>query len=376
MKTYRVGIIGLGRMGSTIDDQLPKHRHPFSIAASCAQSKKLELVAGADIMPEKTEAFRAKWGITSTYEDYSEMIRKENLDLVAICTTATGLPKPGKRSPSPNFVGESHATISIEIAKSGVPMVFLEKAMACSMKKADDVLEAFTKYGTLLNTGVLRRFNNAYKAMRIAIERGDIGEPQTALYYGSTDLMHGHIHSIDTISYLLSDPFIKAVRGELHPQNVDLINNRLEEDPQASYQILFANNIQAWNIRANLSEYEIIGTNGSIRAINDGRFISLRNTTDTMDIESIRDNGTPLDYQCLLDKQTQTKMSSVPPSSPTIACLENLVASYENHQSTLGNVEVAHRTTEACIAIAESHHQSGTWITLPIANRDMYIFHV
>ena len=212
--------------------------------------------------------------------------------------------------------------------------------------------------------------------MRIAIERGDIGEPKIALYYGSTDLMHGHIHSIDTISYLLSDPLIKAVRGELYPQNIDLINNRLEKDPQATYQILFENNIQAWNIRANLPEYEIIGTNGSIRAINDGEFISLRNTTDTMDIESIRDNGTPLNYQCLLDKQTQRAVASVTPYSPTISCLENLVESYENHQPTLGNVEVAHRTTEACIAVAESHHQSGTWITLPIANRDMYIFHV
>ena len=155
MNTYRVGIIGLGRMGSTIDDQLPKHRHPFSIAAACAQSERLELVAGADIMAEKVDAFKEKWGIESTYDDYSEMIQKENLDLVAICTTATGLPKPGKRAPSPNFVGESHATIATEIANSGVPMVFLEKAIACSMKKADDVLEAFTKHGTLLNTGVL-----------------------------------------------------------------------------------------------------------------------------------------------------------------------------------------------------------------------------
>ena len=47
-KTYRVGIIGLGRMGSTIDDE--GHTElPYSIAASAVGSPRLELVAGADL---------------------------------------------------------------------------------------------------------------------------------------------------------------------------------------------------------------------------------------------------------------------------------------------------------------------------------------
>ena len=30
-----------------------------------------------------------------------------------------------------------------------------------------------------------------------------IGEPQAALFFGASALMHGHIHTIDTLSYLL-----------------------------------------------------------------------------------------------------------------------------------------------------------------------------
>ena len=48
-KTYRVAIIGLGRMGSTIDDERPAGFPPVSIAAACAASPRLEVVAGADI---------------------------------------------------------------------------------------------------------------------------------------------------------------------------------------------------------------------------------------------------------------------------------------------------------------------------------------
>ena len=106
MKTYRVAIVGLGRMGSTIDDEVQDSGSvtlPYSIASSCRASDRLELVAGSDLLPEKRDAFRERWGVTALYEDYLEMVEIEQPDMVAVCTTATGLQKPGKRAPSTDF---------------------------------------------------------------------------------------------------------------------------------------------------------------------------------------------------------------------------------------------------------------------------------
>ena len=55
MKTYRLGIIGLGRMGSTIDDE-GHSREPYSIAASCQAIECLTLAAGADLRAERRDA--------------------------------------------------------------------------------------------------------------------------------------------------------------------------------------------------------------------------------------------------------------------------------------------------------------------------------
>jgi hypothetical protein len=72
--------------------------------------------------------------------------------------------------------------------------------------------------------------------------------------------------------------------------------------------------------------------------------------------------------------------SDVPVDSPaahsaTQSCLEDLVGAYEEKRPTLGNVQICHHLTEVCLAIGESHRQ-GRRITLPLANRDLYIFHV
>ncbi|CAI8047682.1 Uncharacterized oxidoreductase YrbE [Geodia barretti] len=83
--------------------------------------------------------------------------------------------------------------MAVYAANAGVPMLFVEKAISCSVQKADEVLEACRRHGTPFNTGVLRRFSERYKRIREMIARGDIGEPQTAVVYGAASLMHVHI---------------------------------------------------------------------------------------------------------------------------------------------------------------------------------------
>ncbi|MBT7551656.1 MAG: Gfo/Idh/MocA family oxidoreductase, partial [Gemmatimonadetes bacterium] len=139
MTTYKVAIIGLGRMGSTIDDE-GHFEVPYSVAASTKASTRLELVAGADLQSEKRDAFAERWNV-AVYEDFREMITAEKPDLVAVCTAAC-LPKPANKAPDANSRSDSHADLAVAVADLGVPMLFVEKAMASSMQRADEIRDA------------------------------------------------------------------------------------------------------------------------------------------------------------------------------------------------------------------------------------------
>jgi predicted dehydrogenase len=346
MKKYRVAVVGLGRMASTIDDEVrdyPAIALPYSVAASCQEIDKVELVAGADILPEKREAFGKKWGVKALYEDYLNMIDKEKPDMVAICTR-----------------GELHAEMAIKVAEAGVPMIYLEKAMACSMKEATQVLEVFQSRKTLLNTGVLRRFDTRYHKARELIQKGEIGQPKAVIHYGATNLLHGHIHSVDTIMFLLGDPIGKSVWGELRPRDMQISNNRLDNDPSAIYHIEFEGGVEAWTVPAGMWDFEVWGTNGCIRGMNNGIDWSIRKPFNLSAKHSIFRPAEFPDYQA---------------RSATVVCLEDLVNAYEEKRPTLGNVEVTYRATEICFAVAESHIQ-GKRVSIPLNNKNLYIWHV
>jgi predicted dehydrogenase len=352
LKTYRVAVIGLGRMGSTLD---------MSVASAAAESERLELVAGSDLLPERRDAFKDTWGVGAVYENYMEMVKKESPDLVAICTTATGLQKPGREAPSKDFVGDSHADDALPVIEAGVPMLFVEKAMSCSIAKADAVLEACRRHGTKYGSGLMRRHGPRYRVARKAIEDGEIGEVATAVHYGGSSLMHGHIHSIDTLSYLLGDPKISAVRGELVPRDMVIEGNRIESDPRATYQLLFENGVEASTVPGGQFEFEIVGTEGSVRLMNNGSSALLRKA-----VPNAQGRAEWLD----------APLADVPQANNTVICLEDLVDAHEQGRPAHGDIEVTHHVTEACIGVAESHRQGGKWIELPVGNRDMYIFHV
>jgi predicted dehydrogenase len=338
---YRVAVIGLGRMGSTIDDEIAPGSPPYSVSAAVKASDRLEVVAGADVDPAKREAYQARWGVNALYDDYRTMIRQEQPDLVAICTK-----------------GVLHAEMAVGVAEENVPMIFCEKAIACSMVEADAVLEAVGSRNIPFNTGVLRRFNRTYHKARELISSGEIGEIKAAVHYAPTNLLHGHIHSLDTLSFLLGDPKVTSVTGELFPRDLKFENNRLEKDPNGIFQATFENGVEATSVPAGPWEFEVLGTLGSVRVLNNGGGIRMR-------------QGTPEKRFSFADVAVETP----PAHSTTQFCLEDLVGAYEEERPTLGNVQICHHLTEVCLAIGESHRQ-GRRITLPLENRDLYIFHV
>ncbi|MCB0185996.1 MAG: Gfo/Idh/MocA family oxidoreductase, partial [Caldilineaceae bacterium] len=223
---------------------------------------------------------------------------------------------------------------------------------------ADRVLHAVQAHNTPFNTGVLRRFNKGFHLAKKLIAEGEIGEPKAAVHFAATNLLHGHIHAIDTLSFLLGDPKVESVRGELFPRDLAIPENRLDKDPNGIFQARFANGVEATSVPAGGWEFEVLGSRGIVRVMENGTRVTLRQAQDARG-RMMQDVAVP----------------QPEPHSTTQFCLEDLVDAHEEGRPTLGNIAVTHHLTEVCLAIAESHRRNER-ITLPLENRSLYVFHV
>ena len=90
---YKAAVIGLGRMGSTFDDEIKQGGSiflPYCHGPSYVASPHTELVAGADPHAEQGAIFAERWGLSDRqiYSDHRAMLEAERPDFVSVCTTA------------------------------------------------------------------------------------------------------------------------------------------------------------------------------------------------------------------------------------------------------------------------------------------------
>jgi len=121
-----------------------------------------ELVAGADVAPEKAQAFAAELG-TRWYTDWPEMLAKEKPALVSVTTTHC-----------------AHAPVTIGVAGAGMGVqgICVEKPIGMDLGEADEMIAACEAHGITLAVGHQRRFNLEWLAGQEIIESGNIGQPQ------------------------------------------------------------------------------------------------------------------------------------------------------------------------------------------------------
>jgi len=88
---FRVGVIGCGRITSTIDDELQKPRRggiilPLRYAGGYAQVEETEIVAACDAIDEKLEEFQRRWNMPRGYRDFRQLIDEEQSEILNITT--------------------------------------------------------------------------------------------------------------------------------------------------------------------------------------------------------------------------------------------------------------------------------------------------
>lgn len=147
MRRLRVGLIGAGTIA-----------HSAHLPAIAQLHSELELVAVADVRAEAAEQAARQYSAEHWYADYRELLARPDIDLVDICT--------------PEFLHGEQVVAAAEAGKH----ILCEKPMADSLAAADAMLAAARRNRVKLMIGHSRRFTARYRAIRAALDRGEIGE--------------------------------------------------------------------------------------------------------------------------------------------------------------------------------------------------------
>ena len=154
-KKVRVGIIGTGWIAEAHVQEYQK-------------MPDVEIVAAADLIPGKAEAFMEKMGVEGVkfYASDKELIdaEKDNLDAVSICT-----------------YNRQHAPCAIYALNNGVN-VMLEKPMCVTLDEAIEICKAEKASGKVLSIGFQPRLDPNMQMIKKIIESGELGK----IYYIQT----------------------------------------------------------------------------------------------------------------------------------------------------------------------------------------------
>ena len=143
--SLRAGVIGVGTFGSL-------HARVY------AELESTDLVAVADIQSERIEHFASQYGARG-YADYNELLEKEDLDIVSVCTS-----------------DELHLKPALAAAAAG-KHILVEKPLSLNVSDCDTMIRAAEDAGVKLMVGQILRFDPRYYAARQAIAEGQIGDP-------------------------------------------------------------------------------------------------------------------------------------------------------------------------------------------------------
>ena len=341
-KKYSAAVVGAGRMGGTIDDEVVDHPTvvlPFSHGAAYAAMEGIDLIGFADVLVEKAETLAKRYAAPKVYPDYREMIERERPDIVSVCT------RPGDRAEIIEFA-----------AAHGVSAVYCEKPLAASMQEADRIVDVCESQGVKFNLGTNRRFLPSYHRLREVIASGVIGDLESITVNASSVVLWMHTHTSDLLMMLNGDAPVEFVQGYCEADPADFDDNRTEEDPYVNMgYVRFANGVNGYIVATTGYDLDVHCSKGKIRTFN-----------DMEECKMWKSEGKRA-------TQKEIPFPEYSHESAPVLIVRDLIQAIEEDGDTLNNVRQARRSQEIMMGIVESHRRNGERVTLPLENRSLYV---
>jgi predicted dehydrogenase len=214
----RIGIIGVGQIGTN-------HLIAYK------DIPEVEVVAAADLFPEKLVAAKERFGIRDTYADFRKLLARDDLDAVDVCVH-----------------NNKHAPLTIAVLESG-KHAYCEKPMAGTYRDAEDMLAAARKQGHMLHVQMATLYRPETRAARRIIDEGHLGRIYYARSFGyrrrGRPFVDGYgtanfvdrtisaggalfdvgIYHLAQVLYLMDNPAVRTVTGATH-QELDMYEDR------------------------------------------------------------------------------------------------------------------------------------------------------
>ena len=194
-KKVRVGIIGTGWIAEAHVGELKK-------------MPDVEIVAGADLVPGKAEAFFKKFEVEGVkcYPSHKELCDAGEVDAVCVCT-----------------YNATHAECTIYALEKGIN-VMLEKPMCVTLEEAVAIRKAEKASGKVLTIGFQPRFDDNMKMVKDIVQSGVLGD----IYYIQTG--GGRRHGIPTpfgTTFIQEDTGVIGAMGDIGCYSLDMVLNAI-----------------------------------------------------------------------------------------------------------------------------------------------------
>ncbi len=351
MARLKAAVIGLGRIASTIDEELGDFdgvEFPYGHIPCYMSMPEIEVVGMSDTWVEQREAAGAKWGFEALYADYRQMLEETRPEIVSVCTSA----KP-------------RADILLEIATGGygVRAIWAEKPITLSLAEADAAIDACKRANIALAINCTRCWRDDYLQVKALIDEGAIGDVVSVDSRSRCSLSHNGSHLITTLTMYVPERAVSVVgEAELDEANPD-------NDFSGAGLIRFPGNVRGY-VRAydngpNESSHDIVGTDGMIRIMDDARSIQVWTAHEALE-----------GYQQLRERRSFVRRHFPPPvrrHSGGVNVVYDLIHCIESGNDPRCSGEDAREALEIAIAIRESERRGNQPVDLPLPDRSAQI---
>lgn len=195
----RCALVGLGRIGSTLEDD-PLREKPASHAGAIRAKPDCQLVAGCDLDADRRAAFAVRWKVAALYADLATMLSDTKPDLLHIATPP------------------EHHLEAVRCAVAGkVPVVVCEKPLAPTHLEAMKIVSVARRGGVRLMVNHERRFCADWRHVRSLFTDKKLGELvsiRASLFMGRRRragemLLDDGTHLLDVLRFITGGEFKK-----------------------------------------------------------------------------------------------------------------------------------------------------------------------